>query len=151
MNKAFVKEPEPGGSAHCPRCGSLGLPVSEETLGSHLVAEARQTIASAAWFCPFPTCDVVYFDAFDRTVGTAALVRPVYPKDPDAPICGCFGLTCDDIDQDLREGTVHRVRAIIEKAQGPDAQCSRLSASGSSCVSQVQGYYMKRRMAQGAG
>ena len=39
---------------------------------------------------------------------TGDLNKPVYPKNPDAPICACFGLTRQDIEQDVSEGVVTR-------------------------------------------
>jgi len=149
MNKAFIKEPEQGSTAHCPRCGSLGVGVGEQTLRTLLRPEAQSSVSTSAYFCPFPTCDVVYFDAFERTVSISQLVRPVYPKDPTAPICACFGLTCDDIEEDLAENGVRRTRHVVEQARGPEARCERMSASGQSCVGDVQRYYMQRRQARG--
>ena len=146
MNKAFVKEPEVGDSAYCPRCQSLGVVVRETTLAAHLPpAVLAAEIANVAFFCPFPTCEVAYFDSFERVVTTDKLLGLVYPKDPDAPICACFGLKTDDIEQDLAEGGVVRTRALLEKAKSAAAQCLTKSPAGQSCVGEVQRYYMKRR------
>jgi hypothetical protein len=144
MNKAFVREPDHA-REFCPRCGSQGQPVGEETLRAYLSGPRTGKIAAPANFCPAPQCDVVYFDAFERVVLTADLDRPVYPKDPRAPICACFGLTRDDIEQDVREGGVRRVKALLEKARSPAAGCARLAANGRSCVPYVQKYYMQCR------
>ncbi len=105
MNKAFVREPDDTGAAHCPKCGSLGSEVTRATMAEHLTGDGAAQLAESAFFCPFPRCEVVYFDRFDRTATTAALKHPVWPKDPSAPLCGCFGLTAEDIEADLREGT----------------------------------------------
>jgi hypothetical protein len=145
MNKAFIREPDHSAQAHCPRCGSLGLPVSRETLEAFLLPEAVSAVAESAFFCPFPTCEIVYFDVFDRSVGSASVRRAVYPKDPNAPICGCFGLTRDDIELDIAEGVVTRCRELIAKSKTPAARCSILAADGRSCVGEVQRYYMKTR------
>jgi len=145
MNKAFVREPDDTGQRHCPACGSLGVPVQLETWQAQVVAGASETLSDAAYFCPFPRCDVAYFDIFERVLRTDMLRHPVYPKDPQAPICACFGLTAEDVEADIQEGGVTRVRAIIEKAKGPDAHCRTASASGQSCIGEVQRYYMKLR------
>jgi hypothetical protein len=145
MNKAFVREPDDTGQAHCPACGSLAVGVGRQTWQAHVDQEHQTSLAEAAFFCPFAKCEVVYFDMFERRVTTDALLHPVYPKDPAAPICGCFGLTTADIDADIAEGSVRRTRALIEKAKSPEARCTTMSASGRSCVSEVQGYYMKQR------
>ena len=144
MNKAFLREPDDNGQRHCPRCGSLGVPVTEAVLSRHLLAEARRELGANGFFCPFPRCEVVYFDLFERVVLVAGLASPVWPKDPDAPICACFGLTADDIEADLTDGRPTRVRALLEKSKGPQAQCSIAAASGQCCVAEVQRYYMRR-------
>jgi hypothetical protein len=145
MNKAFVKEPEDTGQAHCPRCGSLGVTVREETLAAFLPEKVRQDLADTAFFCPFARCEVAYFDIFERTVRIGSVLRPIYPKDPEAPICGCFGLTTDDIEQDLQEGGVTRVKALLAQAKTQAAHCQTASPSGQSCVTEVQRYYMRRK------
>ena len=142
MNKAFVREPDQG-IERCPRCGSPGEPVQQTTLAAHVPPQASSEIAQSANFCPFPNCDVVYFDMFERVILTAALDHPVYPKDPAAPICACFGLTEADIEQDVAEGAVTRTRAVVEKAKSSAARCAQASPSGQSCVAAVQRYYMK--------
>jgi Zinc binding domain len=150
MNKAFIREPDDTGRLHCPACGSLGIAVTGETWRAQLAETASQNLAESAFFCPYAKCDVVYFDMFARQVRTGALVRGVYPKDPQAPLCGCFGLTAEDVEADVREGVVTRVRGLLEKAKSPEARCRTMSASGQSCVGDVQRYYMKLREGKSA-
>jgi len=146
MNKAFVREPDPTAD-YCPRCGSKGEPVGAETLAAHLTAEQQGRITQTACFCPSPNCEVAYFDTFERFIPAAELARPVYPKDPAAPICACFGLTREDIERDIEEGVVTRTRAAIEKARSPQARCGRKAANGQPCIAYVQKYYMQNRQA----
>jgi hypothetical protein len=145
MNKAFVREPDDTGIAHCPRCQSLGIAVQEATLAAQLKPAALEELASTAWFCPFASCSVAYFDIFERVATVDDLMRPVFPKDPAAPICPCFQFTTDEIDRDLAEGTVERTRALVAKSKCEDARCATASPSGRSCAAEVQRYYMKRR------
>src|SRR6476620_5042419 len=119
MNKAFVREPEDTGTAFCPRCKSLGIGVSHETLASHLAPNAMRSLPETAFFCPFPTCAVAYFDTFDRVVEVTALLQPVYTKAPDAPLCAWFGVTRHDVEDDVREGVVTRVKELLAKAKSP--------------------------------
>ena len=70
MNKAFVREPDETGERKCPRCGSLGVTVHAETLVANLAPEALRGLSESAFFCPFPRCEVAYFDAFDRVAPT---------------------------------------------------------------------------------
>lgn len=145
MNKAFIKEPEDTGEAHCPRCGSLGVAVSDSTLSAQLSADDRRNLPETAWFCPFARCEVAYFDQFERTVAANRLSRPIYPKDPDAPICACFGFTCDEIEADVSEGVATRVRELLAKSKSPEARCTVMSPSGQCCMGEVQRYFMKLR------
>lgn len=147
MNKAFLREPDETAALKCPACGSLGIAVERETWEHHVASAAAVALADSAFFCPYDKCDIVYFDMFERQVRTAALAHGVYPKDPQAPLCGCFGLTTEDIAADVREGVVTRTRATVEKAKGPEARCRTMSASGQSCVGEVQRCYMKLREA----
>ncbi len=142
MNKAFVREPDRI-AEYCPRCGSKGEPVAAETLQSFLSEDQRRMVAEPANFCPSPQCDVVYFDSLDRTVRTADIQRPVYPKNPAAPLCPCFGLTREDIEQDVHEGVATRTRAVLEKAKSRAAQCRKMTANGRPCVAYVQKYYLQ--------
>ncbi len=145
MNKAFVREPDDNGQLSCPACGSLGVPVVRETWQAHVRPEAMTGLAEGAFFCPFARCEVVYFDMFERRVTTDMMQAGVYPKDPAAPICACFGLTREDVEADVHEGTVTRVRALLAKAASPDAHCRTLAADGQSCAKEVQRYFMKLR------
>lgn len=145
MNKAFIREPDDTGRLNCPACGSAGIAVVRETWQSHVAEDSTAAVADAAFFCPYDKCDVAYFDMFERTIRTAALRHGVYPKDPRAPLCGCFGLTTEDVEADLREGVVTRVRELLEKAKSPEARCRTMSASGQSCVGDVQRCYLKLR------
>ncbi len=145
MNKAFIREPDDTGQGHCPACGSLGIAVERETWQAHVRRELAAGLAEAAFFCPFPRCDVVYFDMFERRVTSEALNEPVYPKDPHAPVCACFGLTADEIETDARAGDVTRVRELLKKAESGQALCRTKAASGRPCTADVQREYLKAR------
>ena len=144
MNKAFVREPDHTAD-YCPRCGSQGEQVGAGVLSCYLTDEQRRSLSEPANFCPSPLCTVAYFDGFERFVLATALARPVYPKDPTAPICACFGLTRQDIEQDVNEGVVTRTREVLEKAKSPAARCAHMAANGRPCIAHVQKYYMEFR------
>ena len=144
MNKAFVKESEDPGD-RCPGCGAIGTSVYQATIRAHLPAAECQRLADPAFFCAYPTCEIVYFDQFQRSVTVDKLNAPLYPKDPDAPICPCFGLTGDDIEADVAEGGVTRVRAHLARTKTDETNCATKTADGHSCVAAVQRYYMRAR------
>lgn len=143
MNKAFVREPDDNGQRLCPQCGSAGVPVSDETLAVHLTAAAHRELGEPVFYCPFVRCDVAYFDLFDRTASIEVLVNGAYPKDPTAPLCRCFGLTIDDVEDDIRDGTVERVRAVVDRAKTAEARCHTAAPDGRPCVPEVQRYYFR--------
>ena len=144
MNKAFTQEREDPGD-RCPACGTVGTPVYRATLEAHVSSEVCHRFAGSAYFCPHPTCDVAYFDPLEQRVPVSSLRAPVYPKDPDAPICPCFGLTRHDIEADIREGVVTRVKAHLERAQSDSSQCATKTADGRSCIAAVQRHFMRLR------
>ena len=144
MNKAFVRESD-SDVRHCPFCGSLGQAVERVTLDAWVQPESRGHIGDSAMFCTEPQCEVAYFDSFERVVTIDKLTRPAYPKSADSPICGCFGLTCGEIEEDVAESGVARTRAAVERAKSPDARCSVMSANGQSCIAEIQRYYFKCR------
>ncbi len=148
MNKAFVREPDRTDD-YCPRCGSQGEQVGAGVLRFYLTEEQSSILAEPANFCPSPQCVVAYFDGFERFVLATDLSRPVYPKDPTAPVCACFGLTRQDIEQDVDEGGVARTRAAVEKAKSPAARCTQMAANGRPCVAYVQKYFMEYRNKRG--
>ncbi|MDZ4657700.1 MAG: hypothetical protein SH868_09005 [Bythopirellula sp.] len=145
MNKAFVREPEDDGRAFCPRCHSLGFEVGPGPLDAHIRPESRSKLSDAAWFCNFPRCDVAYFNQFDAVVSVDELTAPVYPKDLNAPLCACFGLTYDEVAADVQDGTPTRIRELLAKSKSPDAHCRTQAADGRCCLTAVQELYMKLR------
>lgn len=145
MNKAFIREPDDTSAAHCPRCGSLGIPVAAETLAAQLDAESLRPLADAAFYCPFPKCEVGYFDQYEQTVAADRLRQPAFPKDPDAPICNCFGFTTADIEADIREGSPRRVRELLARGKSAEAHCQTAAPDGRSCMAEVQRYYLRSR------
>ena len=144
MNKAFVREPEQTAD-YCPRCGSTGEAVGVAALKSYLTEDQRRRLAEPVNFCPTTKCQVVYFDGLERVVMASELARPIYPKDPTAPICACFGLTRQEIEQDVQEGVVTRTRAALEKAKSPAARCAEMAANGKPCIAYLQKYYIECR------
>jgi hypothetical protein len=145
MNKAFVREPEDDGRAYCPRCKSLSVEVGPEPLDTHVRPDARGKLRDRAWFCNFARCDVAYFNDFDAVVTVDELNAPVYPKDPDAPICACFGFTYDDVVADARDEKPLRIRALLAKSKSPEARCRAAAPDGRCCMTAVQELYMRLR------
>jgi hypothetical protein len=145
MNKAFVREPESDGRAYCPRCGTLGLPVSAGPLDRYIRSESRAKMQETAWFCNFARCEVAYFNEFEEMILVDELNSPIYPKDFDAPLCACFGFTYGDVEADVQDGQPTRIRQLLAKSKTPEAHCSSLAADGRCCMAAVQELYLKLR------
>lgn len=90
MNKAFVREADEIRD-RCPVCGSAGVAVFEATLQAWLNPDQKENLSSLAFFCSHETCQIAYFDAFERTISADEVSAPFWPKDRNAPICPCFG------------------------------------------------------------
>jgi len=144
MNKAFVRESD-STEVLCPRCGAAGVETPRVTVEAHVPAEKRRSLAATAFFCPTPSCPVAYFDAFEATVPASELLKPVHPKSAAAPLCGCFGLTQDDVQADVEEGVPRRIRELLAKSKSPAAHCETASPTGRCCLPEVQRAYFKLR------
>ena len=149
MNKAFVREIDTSSDTRCPVCGSLGTPVLRQTLEAHLLPAGYSIFSDTAVFCDYPPCEVAYFDHLQRTAGISLLRHPVYPKDLNAPICGCFGFGEAEIEQDVAENTNRRVKEMWHKANSAEACCSLNAANGQSCLPMIQRYFLKLRELRG--
>jgi hypothetical protein len=143
MNKAFVREPEQDGKAYCPRCGTLGIAVGQSTLDHHISVDRRSELAGDAWYCDFAKCEVAYFDLFERMVLVSDLRKGIYPKDADAPICPCFGITKEDIDAAIENRSPGPIRELIAKSKSTEANCRMLAPSGQCCLQEVQRLYIR--------
>lgn len=131
-----MKDPEPG-DPRCPGCEGLGEPVGTVTLDAHVPAALRATFRGSAFYCTAPSCRIGYFDAWGATVPADKLSGPAWPKEPDGPICRCFGVKPADVVTDAREGRKDRVKDLVERSKGPEAQCARLAPDGACCIPRV--------------
>ncbi len=144
MNKAFVKDPEPG-EPRCPApkgCGGLGSPVSRVTLVSQLPEVLAGKFSESAYYCANPSCQVAYFDTWGTTAERSSLSAAAYPKSPTAPVCSCFGFTADEVRTAAEAGRKDIVRDMVLKAEGDDAQCETKAPSGSCCATEIRRLFL---------
>jgi len=142
MNKAFTREPD-ADDALCPRCGSRGDSVPESAVSHFAPAELRKQLADTVYFCPVASCPVVYFDAMEGAIESGAIAQAVYPKDPAASLCGCFGFTIDDVQDDVFDTMPRRIRELLAKSKSPEARCATAAVNGRCCLPEVQRLYFK--------
>ena len=127
----------------CPRCGVIGTPVARHTVAAHVPPEAAGRLSDTAYFCSNPRCNIAYYDALEQWLPIDLLDRSIFPKDPMAPICSCFGMTAQDVEADAKAGRTDRIKQLIVRAQTTDARCDELAPNGCSCVPEIQRHYLK--------
>ena len=145
MSRAFVKEEETPGPT-CPSppgCGGTGVPVSSTTLRARLAPEAAARFADEAFFCPNPACDVAYFDGRLAWVSRAELLEPAYPKQAGAPVCACFGVSREALEDLGRRGDKAALRAFLKRAASPEARCATRAADGRSCATEARRVFLR--------
>ena len=136
MSRAFVRDPEPG-EPPCPGCGTPGDAVGPATLDAQVPAEARAALVGTAFYCVNPACGTAYFNGWGSAVAADRLASTAYPKNPEGPICPCFGLTAAEVAADARDGRKERVRELLERAKGPEARCAQRCPDGRPCIPRV--------------
>lgn len=136
MSRAFIRESEQA-EPTCPGCGTPGDGVGPVTLAVHLPPDARAALGEKAYYCVNPGCPTAYFNGWGTAVASDRLITPAYPKNPEGPICPCFGLTADDVLADARDGRKERVRDLVERSKGPDARCLERCPDGRPCIPRV--------------
>lgn len=131
-----MKDPEPG-EPRCPDCGTLGEPVGGPTLDAQLSPELRAPLGGTVHYCAGAACLTAYFNAWGARAGVDRLRSPAWPKSAEAPICPCFGATAAEVEADAREGFKERVKALLERAKGPEARCTQACPDGRPCSPRV--------------
>lgn len=145
MSRAFVKEAE----EHDPRCpapdgcGGIGQPVADTTLVAQLGAEAAAHFHAQAFYCPDPHCPVAYFDGFGTRVPSTALKTHAWPKHAGAPVCACFGVTAEQIEEWAHSGDKAKMRELLARVEGPEARCAVRAPDGRSCEPELRRVFLK--------
>ena len=148
MNKAFVREPDTTAD-YCPRCGAQGQPVGREAMRRYVPPRAASHGVRSGRLLPHADVrgGLLRRLRADDSRGRPRAAR--LSQRPRRPDLRRFGLTRRDIEQDVSEGVVTRVRAILDKSKTPAARCADMSANGQCCVAYVQKYYMQCREGKG--
>lgn len=118
----------------CPGCAGPGEEVGRPTLEAQLDVDTLKGVSGPAWFCPDPACPAAYFGNWGAAVPAVRLAVRAYPKDPDGPLCACFGMSAAEVVADALAGRKDRVRALLERARGPEARCAERRPDGRCCA-----------------
>lgn len=143
MNRAFIREPDDTMDPRCPRCGVLGWPVARHTVTSLAQSDAVNSVSDASFFCHNASCRAVYYDANGQTIEVSQMRVRVWPKDSSAPVCGCYGVTADLIEEDARAGRRDALRLLTAKSEAEPARCEFKSTSGRCCLAEVQRIFLR--------
>jgi hypothetical protein len=122
--------PEP----RCPSCDTLGDAVGPPTLVAQVPADLRGALGDRAYYCVNSACRTAYFNGWGTVVPAERIARPAFPKDPDGPLCPCFGVSPSQILSEAREGRKEGIRSLKARAEGPEARCAECSPDGRSCL-----------------
>jgi hypothetical protein len=136
VSRAFIREAETP-DPRCPGCGGSGEPVGFPALRGHLPPEEAAALGERAYYCVDPACRTAYFNGWGAAVPVERMTARAAPKDPEAPLCSCFGMRTEEVVADAREGRKDRVRDLVERSRGPEARCAERSPDGLPCVARV--------------
>jgi hypothetical protein len=128
--------------AICTVCGQKGKAVQRITL-EHLLFENRasQLVNVDYFFCPTPTCDVVYFSnascQYFHKKHVRVRVGIKETSDP-IPICYCFDFTHEIIFDEIRTTGKSTVAAYVtSKVKAGECACEIKNPSGRCCLGEV--------------
>lgn len=132
--KIYVK----ASSIQCNECGKTGKPVKRKTL-EHLLKEDRvSSIRNVQYFfCPSPSCNVVYFSEDEILFYKTELKVRVGVKETEEPIpvCYCFGYTRKMILEDfLKNGRSTIQEEITKKVKEGMCRCEITNPQGTCCL-----------------
>lgn len=126
--------------AICPSCRRPGRGVDEITLRALLKPAALERRGGTEHrFCTTPECPIVYFGS-EETFGREDLSVPVLQKQAEGPcpVCYCFGITRDDIRNEIaatgRTTAPERIRRLVEADR---CACELRNPQGSCCLGNV--------------
>ena len=147
MSQAFVREPD-APEPRCPApsgCGGLGQAVTRVTLTANVGEEVGRALDGELFFCPDPGCEVAYFDSTAGRIAVDRLIERRWPKDPDAPLCACLGVTEETITDWARENRTDQMKAFLKRTEGPEAHCLSRTHAGRGCVLDARRVFVREK------
>lgn len=132
----------PAAAMPCPECGSRSKQVETLTVKSLVRQLPFRMVPAQYYFCEAPTCDLVYFasnaeaPSFHRDdlrvrVGVKEETDPI-------PVCYCFGVSRQDISDEIREkGKSSVAERIKAEVKAGNCACEVKNPSGKCCLGSV--------------
>ncbi len=140
MSRAFIKEsdsPEP----RCPACGMFGSAVSLATVAANL--SSPPSFHGDPLYCSNPECQVAYFDAYGSRVNRDSLRLVAWPKDAEGPVCSCFGVTADAIEEWAHSGEKTELKALLARIERGEGRCATAAPDGQCCAMELRRVFMR--------
>ena len=127
--------------AKCPRCGAIGRPVADETIGAILgPVAAIPLLAVERRFCRTPSCNILYYGANGRFVEKSASQVRVGLKETSDPValCYCFGFSRADVRREVETRGSSTIPArITARVRAGDCACEVKNPAGVCCLGEV--------------
>ncbi len=132
----------PAAAMPCPECGSRSKQVETLTVKSLVRHLPFGMVPAQYYFCEETTCDLVYFPfnaeapSFHRG---DLLVRVGLKEETDPiPVCYCFGVSRQDIWDEIREkGKSSVAERIKAEVKAGNCACEVKNPSGKCCLGNV--------------
>ena len=138
MNKAFVREPEDDGPRVLPALQNAGPPGRLWPVRYAHPPRVPRKDAGRRLVLRVPALRSCLLQPLRRRSPDGRAQIAGLPHDPNTPICACFGLTYDDVEADVHDGTPTRIRELLAKSKSSEAQCHKLAADGICCMAQFK-------------
>lgn len=117
---------------NCPDCGRAAVEVGITTILHHLKSPwTHELRVQKYYFCETVECDAVYFGEDGSVIGTTKIRGEIGQKrkDPDRPLCYCFGVTQSDAERDPN------IKAfVVEQTKRGVCACDTRNPSGRCCL-----------------
>src|SRR6266851_5607263 len=125
----------------CPRCGTVGRVVEDQTIEAILkLPQTLSLLAAGRRFCRTPSCEVVYYGDDGRVVDkhdTPIRVGLKEREDP-IPLCYCFGFSAADVRREIAEtGSCTIPERITAGIRAGRCSCEVMNPSGTCCLGEV--------------
>ncbi len=137
-----VKVPKSGTQTPCPRCGTVGRVVGDETTTAILKPDAAASLLAVErrFFCRTPRCDVLYYGADGRSVEKSAATVRVGMKESADPVllCYCFGFQRAEVRKEVAATGECTIPArITAEVRAGRCACETKNPSGACCLGEV--------------
>jgi hypothetical protein len=137
--EASVRAPR---ESPCPVTGTSGIRVGLQTVKAILRNSSLRRLRPVThYFCPEPTCDVVYFSEQGELYSKNDVRTTVWQKEPagDRLLCYCFGEDEQTIRSEIRAtGTSHALDRVAEHVRSGRCACDIRNPRGVCCLGDLK-------------